>query len=106
MMGRRALLIELINQVSALRVEIRRLSSKLDMVLTGGSKVMATVQDLDTAVADLTAAVDDAVKAISNVGTGINPADLDHVHADIKAQADRLNKAVADAVAKAHAAGM
>jgi hypothetical protein len=58
-------------------------------------KTMATVEELNAAVADLTVSVDAAVAAIGSGATsGIDPADLDDAVAGIKEQAKKLNDAV------------
>jgi hypothetical protein len=88
-----------------LRMRLDRLETML--VQLGASvtekeiAIMATVEELNAAVADLTVSVDAAVAAISKAASasGIDPAELDAAVAAIKQQAGKLNDAV-------HAAGM
>ena len=106
--------------IDRLYVKIRfdRLEAKLDALLEGGAseetkakleetlnqivemekEQMATVEELNAAVADLTVSVDAAVAAIGSP-SGINPDDLDAAVAGVKEQAKKLNDAV-------HAASM
>ena len=79
------------------RYLLKLVNAKLDCVLNKEEVLMATVQELNDAVAELETAVDAAVAAIGS--TGINPADLDPAVAAIKTQIGKLNDAV-------HAAGM
>jgi hypothetical protein len=67
----------------------------MESVLTAEEMTMATVQELNDAVAELTVSVDAAVTAIGSAGTsGIDPAELDAAVASIKEQAKKLNDAV------------
>jgi hypothetical protein len=64
-------------------------------VLTAEEMTMATVQELNDAVSELTVSVDAAVAAIGSGSTsGIDPAELDAAVASIKEQAKKLNDAV------------
>jgi hypothetical protein len=74
-------------------------------IVTKENKQMASIQDVEAAVDELTVAVDAAVTAIGSA-TGITPAQLDPIVADIKAQTDKLTQALSAKVAEAHAAGM
>jgi len=81
---------------------VKRMLAELGAtVLEKENAIMATVEELNTAVADLTVSVDAAVAAIGKAAAsgGIDPADLDQAVANIKQQAGKLNDAV-------HAAGM
>ena len=80
------------------RFLLRLVNAKLDYLLKKEDVTMATVQELNDAVSELTVSVDTAVAAIGS-STGINPADLDQAVANIKEQAKKLNDAV-------HAASM
>lgn len=73
-------------------------NAKLSVLLEKENQTMATVEELNAAVAELTTAVDAAVAAIGST-TGINPDDLDAAVDGIKQNITKLNDAV-------HAAGM
>jgi uncharacterized protein YfkK (UPF0435 family) len=85
-------------------VDRRYLKQRLDKIekmlvrmtqalLTAEEMQMASVQDLNDAVAELTTSVDAAVTAISSP-SGIKPEELDAAVAGIKEQIKKLNDAV------------
>jgi hypothetical protein len=77
------------------RVRLVRIERALNQLSRQETKTMATVQELNDAVAELTVSVDAAVTAIGAGNTsGIDPAELDAAVASIKEQAKKLNDAV------------
>jgi cob(I)alamin adenosyltransferase len=81
-------------------MRLDRIERRLNRILKVEVKEMASVDELNAAVAELDASVDAAVAAIGSAGaSGIKPEDLDQAVAGIQNNIKKLNDAV-------HAAGM